>query len=84
VYFNNLLKKRLINTFYVKQENTLRLNTNIRSLKAGILKEIGSQNENIINWKSWLQKHNFLPEYPDDPYSWLTNVLALKSVDSGN
>jgi cytosine deaminase len=62
----------------------LRLNNNIRNLGAGILEKIGSQNENIINWKSWLQKYNFLSEYPDDPYAWLTDILALKSVDSGN
>lgn len=83
MYFNNLLQKRLIRTSYVKQEKTLRLN-NIRNLGAGILEKIGSQNENIINWKSWLQKYNFLPEYSNDPYAWLTDVLALKSVDSGN
>lgn len=62
----------------------MRLNNNIRNLGAGILEKIGSQNENIINWKSWLQKYNFLSEYPDDPYAWLTDILALKSVDSGN
>jgi hypothetical protein len=33
---------------------------------------------------SWLQKYNFLAEYLDDSYAWLTDILALKSVDSGN
>ena len=28
---------------------------NIRNLRAEILEKIDSQNENIINWKSWLQ-----------------------------
>lgn len=62
----------------------MRLNNNIRNLGAGILKKIGSQNENVINWKNWLQKYNFLAEYPDDPYAWLTDILALKSIDFGN
>jgi len=62
----------------------LRFIDDIRSLGTGILEKIGSQNENVINWKSWLQKYNFLPGHPDDPYAWLTDILALKSVDSGN
>ena len=62
----------------------MRLNNNIRDLGSGILEKICSQNENIINWKNWLQNYNFLDEYPDDPYAWLTDILALKSVYSGN
>lgn len=62
----------------------MRINENIRNRGTGILEKICSQNENIIKWKSWLQKYNFLAEYPDDPYAWLTDILALKSIDSGN
>ena len=62
----------------------MKLTDNIRNLGTGILKKISSQNENVNSWKSWLQKYNFLVEYPDDPYAWLTDILALKSVDSGN
>lgn len=62
----------------------MRVKANIRNLGAEILEKIGSENENIVKWKSWLQKYNFLPEYPDEPYAWLTDILALKSVDSGN
>jgi len=62
----------------------LRFKSNIRDLGVRILEKIGSENENIINWKNWLQKYNFSPEYADDPYAWLTDVLALKSVDTGN
>jgi cytosine deaminase len=62
----------------------LKLNDNIRNLGIGILKKICSQNENVNIWKSWLKKYYFLGEYPDDPYAWLTDILALKSVDSGN
>jgi tRNA(Arg) A34 adenosine deaminase TadA len=61
---------------------------NIRDLGEQILGEIGSENnfknENVVNWKNWLQLYNFFSECTDDPYAWLTNVLALKSVDSGN
>jgi tRNA(Arg) A34 adenosine deaminase TadA len=60
------------------------LNGKIRDLGAKILGEIDSGNETIINLKDWLQKYQFLPDYPDDPFAWLTDVLALKSVSSGN
>jgi tRNA(Arg) A34 adenosine deaminase TadA len=60
----------------------------IRGLGEEILGKIGSKkdpkNENTINWKNWLHLYDFCPEYKDDPYAWLTDVLALKSVDSGN
>lgn len=62
----------------------MRLNDNIRYLGAEILEKIGSEDKNIVKWKNWLQKYDFLPEYPDEPYAWLTYILALKSVDSGN
>jgi tRNA(Arg) A34 adenosine deaminase TadA len=62
----------------------LRFKYSIRDLGEGILEKIGSQSENIINLKNWLQEYDFFPEYPDDPYAWLTDVLALKSVNSGN
>ena len=62
----------------------MRFKYSIRDLGEGILEKIGSQSENIINWKNWLQEYDFFPEYPDDPYAWLTDVLALKSVNSGN
>lgn len=62
--------------------------SDIRGMGEEILREIGLKagfkNEKVINWKNWLQSYTFHPEYEDDPYAWLTNVLALKSVDSGN
>jgi tRNA(Arg) A34 adenosine deaminase TadA len=62
----------------------LRFKSNIRDLGERILGKICSKNEDIINWKDWLQKYNLFNEYPDDPYAWLTDIHALKSVDSGN
>lgn len=62
--------------------------SDIRGMGEEILREIGlkkeSKNEKVISWKNWLQMYDFHPEYTDDPYAWLTDVLALKSVDSGN
>lgn len=49
-----------------------------------ILKKIDSKNEKVIKWKNWLRDYGFISEYPDDPHAWLTLVLALSSVDSGN
>jgi tRNA(Arg) A34 adenosine deaminase TadA len=62
----------------------MRYKGDIRDLGARFLGEIDSENENIIYWKDWLQKYRLSPEYPDDPYAWITDVLALKSVNSGN
>jgi len=56
----------------------------IRELGLEILKKIDSKNEKVMNWKGWLNEYGFLPGHPDEPYAWLSVVLALKSVDSGN
>lgn len=56
----------------------------IRELGLEILKKIDSKNEKVMNWKGWLNEYIFLPGHPDEPYAWLSVVLALKSVDSGN
>ncbi|AKB25280.1 tRNA-specific adenosine-34 deaminase [Methanosarcina sp. MTP4] len=56
----------------------------IRELGSKLLGKIDSRNEKVMNWKRWLAEYGFQPEYQDDPYVWLTDVLALKSVDSGN
>jgi cytosine deaminase len=61
---------------------------NIRDLGEEILDKIysenGFKNKNVINWKNWLKGYKFLSGHPDEPYAWLSVVLALKSVDSGN
>jgi cytosine deaminase len=46
--------------------------------------ELGSKNKKVIYWKNWLQIYEFNSEFADDPYAWLSVVLALKSVASGN
>ncbi|MCQ1534912.1 nucleoside deaminase [Methanosarcina sp. KYL-1] len=56
----------------------------IRELGEGILGKIDQGKEKLMNWKNWLSEYGFNPKFPDDPYSWLTVVLALQSVDSGN
>jgi cytosine deaminase len=60
----------------------------IRSLGEELLREIGSRSgfkdKDIVYWKNWLHEYRFLPGCPDDPYAWLSVVLALKSVDSEN
>lgn len=60
------------------------LQVKLRNLGEKILEKIHSQDENLIYWKKWLQNYEFLAQYPEDSYAWFTNVLALKSVDSGN
>lgn len=56
----------------------------IRGFGSEILSKIDSKNEKVIKWKRWLDEYRFIPNYPDELYAWLTVVLALKSVDSGN
>ncbi len=48
------------------------------------LEEIGFKNKRVRIWKTMLLDYEFDNEYQDDKYIWLTNVLALKAVDSGN
>jgi cytosine deaminase len=48
------------------------------------LEKIGFKNKRIRIWKTMLLDYKFDYEYQDDKYIWITNVLALKAVDSGN
>jgi len=57
---------------------------NIKESGVKELEKIGLENENISKWKTRLQYYEFKEAYPDDKYVWLTDVLALKAVDSGN
>ena len=56
----------------------------IRELGLQGLVEIDPENEGIGKWKTWLKNYRFDREYPDDSYIWLTDVLALMAVNSGN
>lgn len=54
--------------------------------KSGVqyLDGIDSKPEKLGEWKSWLKNYSFNKAYPEDPYAWLTCVLALRGVNSGN
>jgi cytosine deaminase len=56
----------------------------LRSFGLASLGQIGNRHRRINTRKKWLELYQFLSKYPDDDYSWLTCVLALKSIDSGN
>lgn len=56
----------------------------IRELGLQELVKIDPENESIGKWKIWLKNYQFDHEYPDDSYIWLTDVLALVAVNSGN
>lgn len=49
-----------------------------------LLEQIVTNKEAIAHWKSLLDNYQFLSTYKDDDYSWLTCILALKAVYSGN
>lgn len=48
------------------------------------LEKIGSNNRSVNKMKNYLLDYEFDRDCLDDKYVWLTNVLALKAVDSGN
>jgi len=49
-----------------------------------LLAQIEPRDDSINRWKGWLENYQFDAECSDDDYSWLTCVLALESVNSGN
>jgi cytosine deaminase len=56
----------------------------IRQLGLEQLETIGLKYTNVREWKTWLSNYQFNTKYPDDRYVWLTCVLALKAVGTGN
>jgi len=48
------------------------------------LNRIDPAPENVGSWKAWLNDYKFNEKYHEDPFAWLTCVLALKGVASGN
>ncbi len=56
----------------------------IRTSGSKILEKIGFNNRGVSKMKTYLLDYEFNGDCPDDKYIWLTNVLALKAVDSGN
>jgi tRNA(Arg) A34 adenosine deaminase TadA len=72
------------NNIFAPELKISRFKGSIRDIGERILEKIYPQSENIIDWKNWLHEYRFFSEYPDDPYAWLTDILALRSVNSGN
>lgn len=56
----------------------------IRKLGLQRLAVIDPKSVGVGRWKTWLTDYQFNDEYPDDGYIWLTCVLALEAVDTGN
>jgi len=59
-------------------------NERIRELGLKELETIDPGSADIGKWKTWLADYEFNDEYPDDRYVWLTCVLALEAVNTGN
>lgn len=59
-------------------------NEQIREFGLQQLASIDTKTVDVGKWKTWLTDYQFNPEYPDDEYVWLTCILALEAVDSGN
>jgi tRNA(Arg) A34 adenosine deaminase TadA len=48
-----------------------------------LLGQIESQRPEVAAWRDWLYAYNFT-ELPDEPYVWLSCILALQAVAQGN
>ena len=48
------------------------------------LNDISSQNDGVNKWKSTLLEYQFNSERTDDVFAWLSCVLSLKAVHTGN
>ena len=59
-------------------------NERVRELGLQELATIDPKSADIGRWKTWLTDYQFRDEYPDDRYVWLTCVLALEAVNTGN
>lgn len=59
-------------------------NERVRELGLQELATIDPKSADIGKWKTWLVDYQFNDEYSDDRYVWLTCVLALEAVNTGN
>lgn len=60
------------------------INEQIRGLGLRELAKIDPKNKDTSKFKARLTEYKFNNKYPDDSYIWLTDILALKAIDSGN
>lgn len=58
----------------------------VRERGAALLDGIEPRGEQVARWKEALAGYAFSasPEHPDDPFVWLTCILALDAVNRGN
>lgn len=60
------------------------LNKQVRELGLRQLATVETKSDNLGEWKTWLASYQFDKKHPDDRYVWLTCVLALQAVNTGN
>ncbi len=48
------------------------------------LGNIDPKGESITKWKTWLTGYQFQDEFRDEVYIWLSCILALKAISTGN
>lgn len=56
----------------------------VRTRGETLLEQIKSKRSEVCAWQDWLYTHNFVNKLPDEPYVWLSCILALQAVDRGN
>ena len=59
-------------------------NEQIREIGLEQLAKNVPQSDSLSKWKTWLTDYQFNDECPDDGYVWLTCILALEGVNTGN
>jgi tRNA(Arg) A34 adenosine deaminase TadA len=58
----------------------------VRERGATLLDQVQPRSPQVAEWKAALAEYRFsaAPEHPDDPFVWLTCILALDAVNRGN
>lgn len=65
-------------------DNSEEIIKKVREIGLQQLELIDSQSADVEKWKSWLMLYQFNDQYLSDGYAWLTSVLGLVAIDTGN
>lgn len=56
----------------------------VQALASSILVAVSQEDPDVAKWKAMLQSCRLDSEHPDEPYAFMTCVLALQAVAEGN
>jgi cytosine deaminase len=67
----------------MQHNNEQAMHIEVRTRGETLLKQIESKRTEVATWQDWLYAYD-LAELPDEPYVWLSCILALQAVSLGN